>query len=109
MSETSTIFGFMKYVSATDILSDFKKTVDSHFVNSLKGCKSIMIYILFSQLFYTFWKISQVFYIHLNNPQNSYRYLTVLLQEKIYTSNTKERRKWNEKSGRGMQKTDCMS
>lgn len=36
MAETSTIFGFMKYVSATDILSDFKKTVDSHFVNSLK-------------------------------------------------------------------------
>ena len=26
----------MKYVSATDILSDFKKTVDSHFVNSLE-------------------------------------------------------------------------
>lgn len=39
MAETSTIFGFMKYVSATDILSDFKKTVDSHFVNSLKGSK----------------------------------------------------------------------
>lgn len=39
MAETSTIFGFMKYVSATDILSDFKKTVDSHFVNSLKGRK----------------------------------------------------------------------
>ena len=39
MAETSTIFGFMKYVSATDILSDFKKTVDSHFVNSLKGAK----------------------------------------------------------------------
>ena len=41
MAETSTIFGFMKYVSATDILSDFKKTVDSYFVNSLKhpyGC-----------------------------------------------------------------------
>lgn len=37
MAETSTIFGFMKYVSATDILSDFKKTVDSHFVNSLKA------------------------------------------------------------------------
>lgn len=37
MAETSTIFGFMKYVSATDILSDFKKTVDSHFVNSLTG------------------------------------------------------------------------
>ena len=36
MVETSTIFGFMKYVSATDILSDFKKTVDSYFVNSLK-------------------------------------------------------------------------
>ena len=36
MAETSTIFGFMKYVSATDILSDFKKTVDGHFVNSLK-------------------------------------------------------------------------
>ena len=39
MAETSTIFGFMKYVSATDILSDFKKTVDSHFVNSLKQLK----------------------------------------------------------------------
>ena len=37
MAETSTIFGFMKYVSATDILSDFKKTVDSYFVNSLKN------------------------------------------------------------------------
>ena len=36
MAETSTIFGFMKYVSATDILSGFKKTVDSHFVNSLR-------------------------------------------------------------------------
>ncbi len=36
MAETSTIFGFMKYVSDTDILSDFKNTVDSHFVNSLK-------------------------------------------------------------------------
>ena len=35
MAETSTIFGFMKYVSAVDILSDFKKTVDSYFVNSL--------------------------------------------------------------------------
>ena len=37
MAETSTIFGFMKYVSATDILSDFKKTVDSYFVNSLNN------------------------------------------------------------------------
>ena len=36
MAETSTIFGFMKYVSAVDILSDFKKTVDSYFVNSLQ-------------------------------------------------------------------------
>ena len=36
MAETSTIFGFMKYVSATDILSDFKKAVDSYFVNSLR-------------------------------------------------------------------------
>ena len=52
MAETSTIFGFMKYVSATDILSDFKKTVDSHFVNSLKRVsidtliKSSLIYLL---------------------------------------------------------------
>ena len=38
MAETSTIFGFMKYVSATDIRSDFKKAVDSHFVNSLFMC-----------------------------------------------------------------------
>ena len=27
MAETSTIFGFMKYVSATDILSDIKEAV----------------------------------------------------------------------------------
>ena len=45
MAETSTIFGFMKYVSATDILSDFKKTVDSHFVNSLRD--SIFVESLF--------------------------------------------------------------
>ena len=44
MAETSTIFGFMKYVSATDILSDFKKTVDSHFVNSLKWRGLLAIY-----------------------------------------------------------------
>ena len=45
MAETSTIFGFMKYVSATDILSDFKKTVDSHFVNSLTGFwKPVFLY-----------------------------------------------------------------
>ena len=31
----------MKYVSATDILSDFKKTVDSHFVNSLMKRKNL--------------------------------------------------------------------
>lgn len=51
MAETSTIFGFMKYVSATDILSDFKKTVDSHFVNSLKdGSTAIFINIQQKQL-----------------------------------------------------------
>ena len=44
MAETSTIFGFMKYVSATDILSDFKKTVDSHFVNSLEGVMTPFFY-----------------------------------------------------------------
>ena len=43
MAETSTIFGFMKYVSATDILSDFKKTVDSHFVNSLREIKRFLL------------------------------------------------------------------
>jgi hypothetical protein len=32
----------MKYVSATDILSDFKKTVDSHFVNSLKPAMLVL-------------------------------------------------------------------
>ena len=45
MAETSTIFGFMKYVSATDILSDFKKTVDSHFVNSLKN-RRLTVFVL---------------------------------------------------------------
>lgn len=54
MAETSTIFGFMKYVSATDILSDFKKTVDSYFVDSLKllvFAKSFLyvFYIFFSR------------------------------------------------------------
>ena len=50
MAETSTIFGFMKYVSATDILSDFKKTVDSHFVNSLRQRhkRCLFFYLLFS-------------------------------------------------------------
>ena len=47
MAETSTIFGFMKYVSATDILSDFKKTVDSYFVNSLQRVTSYFL-LLFS-------------------------------------------------------------
>ena len=48
MAETSTIFGFMKYVSATDILSDFKKTVDSYFVNSLKrwNFPSLLLYLM---------------------------------------------------------------
>ena len=44
MAETSTIFGFMKYVSATDILSDFKKTVDSHSVNSLQKASLEMLF-----------------------------------------------------------------
>ena len=51
MAETSTIFGFMKYVSATDILSDFKKTVDSHFVNSLRDSdktESLLFFLLFT-------------------------------------------------------------
>ena len=46
MAETSTIFGFMKYVSAVDILSDFKKTVDSYFVNSLRDGNSISFTLL---------------------------------------------------------------
>ncbi len=50
MAETSTIFGFMKYVSATDILSDFKKTVDSYFVNSLKVDQMIHFFSLTAQL-----------------------------------------------------------
>ena len=50
MAETSTIFGFMKYVSATDILSDFKKTVDSHFVNSPKQPKWVVM--RFQNVFY---------------------------------------------------------
>ena len=49
MAETSTIFGFMKYVSATDILSDFKKTVDSHFVNSLRACQALLFWNLENQ------------------------------------------------------------
>ena len=48
MAETSTIFGFMKYVSATDILSDFKKTVDGHFVNSL----GVLIFLSTFYVFY---------------------------------------------------------
>ena len=46
MAETSTIFGFMKHVSAVDILSDFKKTVDSHFVNSLRQLDDLAAYIV---------------------------------------------------------------
>ena len=49
MAETSTIFGFMKYVSATDILSDFKKTVDSYFVNSLKQVSDLFFYAFFKK------------------------------------------------------------
>lgn len=50
MAETSTIFGFMKYVSATDILSDFKKTVDSHFVNSLKDEVKLHLILVIQQI-----------------------------------------------------------
>ena len=50
MAETSTIFGFMKYVSATDILSDFKKTVDGHFVNSLKTSNAGFFYVCLKKL-----------------------------------------------------------
>lgn len=50
MAETSTIFGFMKYVSATDILSDFKKTVDSHFVNSLKPKLLTWVYLMYPKV-----------------------------------------------------------
>lgn len=46
MAETSTIFGFMKYVSATDILSDFKKTVDSYFVNSMEEVSNITSFLI---------------------------------------------------------------
>ena len=54
MAETSTIFGFMKYVSATDILSDFKKTVDSHFVNSLNDEISSRHFYIFYNCFCLF-------------------------------------------------------
>lgn len=59
MAETSTIFGFMKYVSATDILSDFKKTVDSYFVNSLRGCRLLqpLSYTLIFIMFYLKYEI----------------------------------------------------
>lgn len=56
MAETSTIFGFMKYASATDILSDFKKTVDSHFVNSLKGTQREFLF-LYQFLFKSFFSL----------------------------------------------------
>ena len=65
MAETSTIFGFMKYVSATDILSDFKKTVDSHFVNSLKTenlCLSYFVFIKSLPLIGKQMMLSIVFY-----------------------------------------------
>ena len=60
MAETSTIFGFMKYVSATDILSDFKKTVDSYFVNSLKNKEVVDFFILVYSLILQ----NQVFRFH---------------------------------------------
>ena len=75
MAETSTIFGFMKYVSATDILSDFKKTVDSHFVNSLKGNCGFLFKYNFQRIHAYPWLIDQSFlyqdkpYVHLDIHQ----------------------------------------
>ena len=66
MAETSTIFGFMKYVSATDILSDFKKTVDSHFVNSLNKSMEEHGFVFFTDR----WRIGKErrFYEGTDNP-----------------------------------------
>ena len=65
MAETSTIFGFMKYVSATDILSDFKKTVDSHFVNSLKVTNSDFSFFIYTfqvhPQTYLIWKLQTLY------------------------------------------------
>lgn len=61
MAETSTIFGFMKYVSATDILSDFKKTVDSHFVNSLRESIYFPLIIITNYIFSDFFHASSSF------------------------------------------------
>ena len=72
MAETSTIFGFMKYVSATDILSDFKKTVDSHFVNSLNRWVVIQRFYLLSQLLTNF---KNVQYTYLTKFTNVYLYI----------------------------------
>ena len=62
MAETSTIFGFMKYVSATDILSDFKKTVDSYFVNSLRHPKAGCLFLISRQIpnFFEYYKRQRI-------------------------------------------------
>ena len=67
MAETSTIFGFMKYVSATDILSDFKKTVDSHFVNSLNRWVVIQRFCLLSLLFTNFKNVQRTYLTKFKN------------------------------------------
>ena len=72
MAETSTIFGFMKYVSAVDILSDFKKTVDSYFVNSLNRWVVIQRFYLLSQLLTNF---KNVQYTYLTKFTNVYLYI----------------------------------
>ena len=69
MAETSTIFGFMKYVSATDILSDFKKTVDSHFVNSLKIVQTSTIFRLLTKA-YTLFRKDIGFLLYIGNFRN---------------------------------------
>lgn len=68
MAETSTIFGFMKYVSATDILSDFKKTVDSYFVNSLKAVVKLLFLLPIKKFFVIIvWIIFVFIFDHLIN------------------------------------------
>ena len=74
MAETSTIFGFMKYVSATDILSDFKKTVDSHFVNSLKGRSNLPFFMPCSKI-QTQNKVNYVIETYVSYMQNMQKFV----------------------------------
>ena len=82
MAETSTIFGFMKYVSATDILSDFKKTVDSHFVNSLKYHLQQVILFYYPSWIYIVILINREFFIsnHFEYPLHTHPSLQILLE-----------------------------